>query len=182
MLMMAKMGGMLGGDDSGGPSAWSTTDKAAGAVLSNNNRTVTCGASAGARGTRPAQAGNRHMEFLVASATICIGLAPPTDNLDASSWNTTGLKLTGGAYYNQGSPTSGAPTYVSGDVIGLDYNGSTGAFTLSKNGTIFASNSTAASLLWLPWSGRASIAMGAVTINTGQDPFTSNPNGVLAWG
>lgn len=127
--------------------AWNPTDKSAAAILSAGNLQITNGNNANANCSARTNVGISNksvyweVKLLTAAAAMYIGIAQITSSFiannqfvgnDAVSYS----YRSDGTTWNNNVSTAFGSAAVAGDVIGINYNGLTGALSFYKNGAL----------------------------------------------
>lgn len=143
--------------------SWNPADKASSITLSNDNRTATGSVSSAfrsVRSTASASTGKWFFEILVTfTSNAYVGMASSALLLDSQfigqATDSAGFG-SNGAWWQNGSSTSGNPMYASGDVIGVAIDFSAGKIWFGKNGT---------------WTGDPATNTGGVSYSPGATQF-----------
>lgn len=179
-------------------SAWNPADNSTYNVLTNSNRTITKTSGGGrysaARATKGRKTGETGvfqfeitMTALASPFVTMAGLVPSTQPLGDDGAAYLGDRNPGYSYesdgflYFNGANQGSYPTASAGTVIGIVADLSGGAIRFYHNGSQLREFSAGTGINFFP-AGSTYQINDAVTINTGQSPFSYPVNGAAPWG
>jgi hypothetical protein len=174
----------LGGQVRGNYATWNPLDKGADVVLANGNLDMSQTNIGSVRATLGVSSGKWYWEIVAGSGNTAIGVSDSaallTNYLGATakavSWAQIGNFFTNGVTLVGGS----APTYTTGDVIGVALNMDAGTVQFYKNNSLISASASGLTGTWFPAIG-TNVSATTSTTNFGQRPFAyTAPSGFKA--
>jgi len=173
-----------GGEVRGNYATWNPLDKSANVVLANGNLDMSQTDIGNVRATLGVSSGKWYWEIVAGSGNTVIGVSDSASLLDnyvgsnpkAVGWAQNGLFFVYGVTTVGGS----APTYTTGNVIGVALNMDAGTVQFYKNNSLISASASGLTGAWFPAIG-TNVSATTSTTNFGQRPFAyTAPSGFKA--
>lgn len=171
--------------------AFDPAKTAAGATLSNGNRTLTWASSPNqemAYGTNSKSSGTWYVEFLISTIGAFgahVGFGDGTTSLTSfigGDTHSVGYSSDGNIYSGGSSLSNTGSTYTTGDIISITVNAATSGTVFKKNNTTVYTYAGSALSTPIYFAGEVVGTGGVVVVQTGASGLTySVPGGATAW-